>query len=245
MFDSGEPISQWRREEIRTLPQELRNQCLLTMQARERKAATISDRPLTPTPQEVPYNPAVTYNDSAIRCAFGSDVNSNCFTEQERTRQMEILMVMLSRGFVFHSLSKSLRWLTFCIDHSSIFITIEVLRDLLHSKSHTICWGCMDTCTHDTVCPATPSDGMLTVTSDTRIRFLLPPPLTIFFSPAFVGSASRWHHQRPGTRFWRTYRSTRLNWLVVGPGVSTGLALWPARQSHLTYGTYRLECYRS
>ena len=126
LFDPGEPISQWRREEIRALPQELRNQCLLTMQARKRKAATISDRPLTPTSQEVPYNQAATSHDSTIRCAFGSDISANRFTEQDRARQMEILTVMLSRGFAFRSLSKLLSWLTSRIgDPSLFFVTIE------------------------------------------------------------------------------------------------------------------------
>ena len=103
-FGTGEQISQWRREEILTLPQELRGQCLLTMQARERQASTITARPLFPTPQEDSYDMTATSQASTVQSMFGSDINTSCFGERERARQLQILMVMWSRGFVFLSL---------------------------------------------------------------------------------------------------------------------------------------------
>lgn len=98
LFGPGEPISQWRKEEIHALPQELRTQCLLTMQTRKRQAAQIPDRSLITTPQEV--TAATSQESATVRCMFGSDINASCFAERERARQMEILMVMWSRGFV-------------------------------------------------------------------------------------------------------------------------------------------------
>ena len=50
--------------------------------------------------------------------------------------------------------------------------------------------------------------GCLTITSDTRIHLLLPPPPSTF-SSVIMGSASRWHHQHCGIDLWKTYRSTR------------------------------------
>lgn len=100
LFGSGEPISQWRREEICTLPQELRSQCLLTIQARKRQAVATSDRSHTTTPQENAYDTATTSQESTVRCMFGSDINASCFAKQERARQMQVLMVMWSRRFV-------------------------------------------------------------------------------------------------------------------------------------------------
>ena len=94
---SEESISQWRREEIYTLPQELRSQCLLTMQARKRQT---TDRSPIATPQEDIYATATTSQESTVRCMFGSDINASCFATQERARQMQILMVMWSGRFV-------------------------------------------------------------------------------------------------------------------------------------------------
>jgi len=100
-FGPGEPIPQWRRDEILTLPQELRGQCLLTMQARNRQASAIPDRSLTTTPQEGPYDTPGTSQASTVQSMFGPNLNASCFGERERARQMQILMVMWSRGFVF------------------------------------------------------------------------------------------------------------------------------------------------
>jgi len=97
---SGEPISQWRREEINTLPQELLNQYLLTMRARERQASAIPDPSLVTTPQEGGYGTEGTSQASTVRSMFGPDINASCFGERERVRQMEILMVMWARGCV-------------------------------------------------------------------------------------------------------------------------------------------------
>jgi len=95
LFASEEPISQWMRDEISTLPQELRGQLFLTMQTRKNRAAATSDRPLAPIPQE---DTAATSQESTVRCMFGSDISASCFAERERARQMDILMVMWSRG---------------------------------------------------------------------------------------------------------------------------------------------------
>ena len=103
-FGPGESISQWRREEILTLPQELRGQCLLTMQARERQASAIPERTLTAAPQGV-WDTAATSQASNVQTMFGSDINTSCFGERERARQMDLLMVMWSRGFVSDPLS--------------------------------------------------------------------------------------------------------------------------------------------
>jgi len=98
-FGSGESVSQWRREEILTLPQELRGQCLLTMQAHERQTSAIPEQSHIAGLQGA-YDPAATSQASNVQSMFGSDINTSCFGERERARQMEVLMVMWSRGFV-------------------------------------------------------------------------------------------------------------------------------------------------
>jgi len=75
------------------------------MQTRKRRTAAISDRPLTPTPQEDTYDTTATSQESAVRCMFGSDINASCFAERERARQMQILVVMWSRRFVCRCLT--------------------------------------------------------------------------------------------------------------------------------------------
>ena len=74
------------------------------MQARKQQATPISDPSLTPTPQEDAYNTAATSQGSSVRWMFGPDINASCFAERERARQVQILMAMLSRGFVFQPL---------------------------------------------------------------------------------------------------------------------------------------------
>jgi len=98
-FGQGESVSQWRRDEILTLPQELRGQCLLTMQARERQTSAIPERSLITTSQGV-YDTAATSQASTVQSMFGSDINTSCFGERERARQMQVLMVMWARGSV-------------------------------------------------------------------------------------------------------------------------------------------------
>ena len=85
-------IPQWRREEIRALPQELLAQCLLTMQARERQALEIRTQSLLTSPDE---------KATAARSVGGLDDTVGGFAKQERVRQMQTLMVMWSRGCVF------------------------------------------------------------------------------------------------------------------------------------------------
>jgi hypothetical protein len=97
-FDSGGKISQRRREEIRSLPEDLLSQCLLTIKARERQA--LSDQPVIAPPRQIGGMVAAP-RDSAVRSMFGSDINASCFAERERVRQMDILLVMWNRGFVF------------------------------------------------------------------------------------------------------------------------------------------------
>ncbi|KAF9642307.1 hypothetical protein BDM02DRAFT_2349288 [Thelephora ganbajun] len=97
-FSSEESVSQWRREEIRTLPRELLGQCLLTMQARGRHTPAIPDRSLITTPEDI-GDMAAASQDSTVRSMFGSDINASCFAERERARQMQILIVMWSRGW--------------------------------------------------------------------------------------------------------------------------------------------------
>ena len=97
-FDSEGRISQRRREEIRSLPEDLLSQCLLTIKARERQA--LRDQPVIAPPREIGGMVAAP-RDSAVRSMFGSDINASCFAERERVRQMDILLVMWNRGFVF------------------------------------------------------------------------------------------------------------------------------------------------
>lgn len=99
-FGSGEPISQWRREEILTLPQELRGQCLLTMQARKRQDTAVPEQPLATTSQGG-YDTTATVQTSTVHSMFGSDINASCFGERERARQMQILMAMWSRRYAY------------------------------------------------------------------------------------------------------------------------------------------------
>lgn len=101
---AGEPISQWRREEINTLPTELLGQCLLTIQARERQASTIPELSLITAPQEDAHDMAATSQVSTVHNMFGSNMNASCFGERERARQMQILMAMWSRRFVYQFL---------------------------------------------------------------------------------------------------------------------------------------------
>ena len=96
---SGGSIPEWRREEIRALPQELLGQCLLIMQARERQMPEIRNRPLTTLP-EATGDEAMLSQNSAVRNRLGPGNSANCFSERERARQMGILMVMWSRGCV-------------------------------------------------------------------------------------------------------------------------------------------------
>lgn len=109
-LDPGEPIPQWRREEIDTLPQELLNQYLLTVEARERRASATPERSLIMAPREDAYNTATTSQGSATHSMFGPNVNASCFGERERVRQMEILMAMWARGFVFRPLIAKIRF---------------------------------------------------------------------------------------------------------------------------------------
>jgi len=102
-FGAGESVSQWRRDEILTLPQELRGQCLLTMQARERQTSAVPEQTLIATPQSA-FDTAATSQSSNVQSMFGSDINTSCFGERERARQMETLMVMWFRGCVSQSL---------------------------------------------------------------------------------------------------------------------------------------------
>ena len=74
------------------------------MQARKRQPTPISDPSLTPTPQEDVYDTAAKSQESSVRWMLGPDINASCFAERERARQVQILMVMLSRGFVFQPL---------------------------------------------------------------------------------------------------------------------------------------------
>ena len=106
-FGPGESVSQWRREEILTLPQELRGQCLLTMQARERQTSAIPEQTLV-APLQGARDTAATSQASNVQSMFGSDMNTSCFGERDRARQMNILMVMWSRGFVPQSLLNEL-----------------------------------------------------------------------------------------------------------------------------------------
>jgi len=94
-FDSEGRISQRRREEIRSLPEDLLSQCLLTIKARERQA--LRDQPVIAPPREIGGMVAAP-RDSAVRSMFGSDINASCFAERERVRQMDILLVMWNRG---------------------------------------------------------------------------------------------------------------------------------------------------
>ena len=123
-FDSEESISQWRREEIRALPQELLSQCVLTMRARERQAPAIPERTLF-APREDAYDVAGTSHPSSVRAMFGSDINASCFGERERARQMQILMVMWSRRFVCKFMA----------------VKIVSLTDFLHCQSILLLWS--------------------------------------------------------------------------------------------------------
>ena len=110
----GEPISEWRREEIRTLPQELLGQCLLTIQARERQTSTIPERSPITVQQQDAYDTAATAQSSTVHSMYGSNINASCFGEQERARQMQILMAMWSRRSVCRSLiSEIIFWADF------------------------------------------------------------------------------------------------------------------------------------
>jgi len=82
------------------------------MRARERQASAIPDLSLTATPQEDAYDTATTSQASAVHSMFGSDINASCFAEQERARQMQLLMVMWSRGFVYWSIIIEIVFLT-------------------------------------------------------------------------------------------------------------------------------------
>jgi hypothetical protein len=155
-FDSGEPISQWRREEIRTLPQELLGQCLLTMRARERQASAIPERPLITTPQEGAYDTAGVSQTSTVHSMFGSDINASCFGERERARQMQILMVMWSRGFVCRLLIVERIFLADLFAFSFYFFeVVEILDERTQPNSyivHSMKEDPLDQNLHGTVC---------------------------------------------------------------------------------------------
>ena len=92
-------ISRWRRDEISALPQELLSQYLLVMQARERELPEVGNLSLA-TISEVTRDKATASQDSTDRDTLVTDPNASCIAEQERVRQMELLTVMWSRGYV-------------------------------------------------------------------------------------------------------------------------------------------------
>ena len=208
--------------EIRTLPQKPHSQCLLTVQARRRKAATISNHPFTPTPQEVSYNAAAASHDSTIH-----------WVEVRHQRELfRRKRTHTSDGDFDGDVIQRVRFL--------VLVEITPLVDLsqwrfipLHNNRsprqsvplQSPLVGAAWIHAHTTLYALPPqADGMVDDHRHlTRMHFLLPP-LSAFFSSALAGSASRWHHQHRRIHFRRSYRSAQCAQLVVGSGVSTGSA---------------------